>query len=118
MSDTVSADTKVGSGAATAPAAGATVAAVTGLSPGSRYRLRIALFMGGTVDTTNIQNLILTSGGATIISNLPSVAGLDPIEIDQLTPQGVATDFTVKVGAANFAAASIIAAVITATRIG
>lgn len=118
MSDTISADTKVGSGASTAPVAGATVAAVTGLMANARYRLRVVLFMGGTVDIANIQNLILTSGGATLAPTLPSVAGLDAIEIDQLSTAAAATDFTVKVGAANFGAASIIGAVITATRIG
>lgn len=118
MSDTFSADTKMGAGASTAPAAAATVAAVTGLMAGARYKVRIVLFMGGTIDTTNIQNLILTSGGVTLLPNIPSVSALDPIEIEGLTTAAGATDFTVKVGAAPFGAASIIAAVITATRIG
>lgn len=118
MSDTFSADTKVGSGASTAPAGGATVATVTGLMSNARYKVRIVLFMGGTIDTVNIQNLILTSGAATLVTNIPSVAALDPIEIDGLTTAAGATDFTIKVGAAAFGAASIVAAVITATRIG
>lgn len=117
MSDTYSADSKVAGGASVAPAAGAVIAAATGLMSGARYKVTVNTDMSGTIDTVNVANLLLQSGGVTI-ATLPSVAGMDPIIIDQLTLASGATDFTVKVGAAAFGAASIIAAVVSATRIG
>lgn len=118
MSDTPSADTKVGGGSSTAAASGATIASVTGLTAGQRYRLRLYLSMSGTIDTVNTQNFVLKSGGVNLVTNLPSVPNFDPIIIDQVTTAAGATDFTVAAGAAAFAAGCVVSAVISATRIG
>lgn len=115
MSDTFSADSKSASGALSAPGAGVTVAAITGLQANADYRVVIHTSMSGTIDTTNIQNLRLTSGGATLLDHIPSVAGVLPTVIDALHVPS--TDLTlIAVGA--FGAASIIAASIVATRVG
>lgn len=115
MSDTFSADSKVSGGAVTAPGAGATIAAVTGLQAGSNYRVVLNIDMTGTVDVTNIQNLKLTSGGANVVPILPSVAGMFPIIIDNLHVP--AADLTL-VAIAAFGAASILSCTLVATRVG
>lgn len=114
MSDTFSADTKAIGGAVVAAGAGGTIAALTGLLAGSYYRVRVVAGMSGTIDTTNVQNLRLTSGGATVFTPLPSVALAFPMEFDLHVPS---TDLTlIAIGA--FAASSIVSAAIMATRLG
>jgi hypothetical protein len=117
------ADSLIGSGSATAPAAGAAIATVAipqsspappGVAPTEFYHVFVNSNQSGTIDTSHPVHLGLYHG-TTLVGALLSTGVANLLEIPRVSP-GADPDLTLKAIAA-FGAGSIVAATIIATRI-
>jgi hypothetical protein len=64
----------------TGPAAGATLASLTGL-PAGRYAIRVYAYLAGTVTAAEADNVeLMVDGTMTDVLDVPPVAAADPVE--------------------------------------